>query len=264
MTAFIEGAVSVEGFDVRYWEASPSRETTVVYFHPAGGPQWRQPLKALAADYRVIQFEMPGFGTQTNDAVRSRTDMAAMMGRIIDAVGVEAYHLLATSMGAAVALDLATQRPEHIQSLILESPAAFRAEAKPLLDMSTEQLLSGFRSHPEREPLFELPAPEDRARFWPLVERILGPPGIDTDLIEAMKSCPTRTLVLFGNDDGIIPPHNGRLYRRHLPNSSLQYVYDAAHDIQGDRPEAFTDVVSDFLRRGLGFLVADVDTMINP
>ena len=31
---------------------------------------------------------------------------------------------------------------------------------------------------------------------------------------------------------------------------SLQYVYDAAHDIQCDRPEAFADVVGDFLERG--------------
>ena len=40
-------------------------------------------------------------------------------------------------------------------------------------------------------------------------------------------------------------------------------AHDAAHDIQGDRPEAFADVVGDFLRRGMAFLVTDTDTMIN-
>jgi hypothetical protein len=44
----------------------------------------------------------------------------------------------------------------------------------------------------------------------------------------------------------------------------LQYVHDAAHDIQGDRAEAFADVVGDFLRRGMAFLVPDQDTLINP
>ena len=45
----------------------------------------------------------------------------------------------------------------------------------------------------------------------------------------------------------MIPPENGRTYRRFMRNSSLQYVHDAAHDIQGDRAEAFADVVGDFL-----------------
>ena len=49
-----------------------------------------------------------------------------------------------------------------------------------------------------------------------------------------------------------------------LRNSSLQYVYDAAHDIQSDRPEAFADVVGDFLDRGMKFLINDQDGLINP
>jgi hypothetical protein len=49
-----------------------------------------------------------------------------------------------------------------------------------------------------------------------------------------------------------------------MRNSSLQYVYDAAHDIQSDRPEAFADVVGDFLERGMKFLINDQDGLINP
>ena len=71
-------------------------------------------------------------------------------------------------------------------------------------------------------------------------------------------------MILFGRDDGIINPINGRTLRRVLRNSSLQYVYDAAHDIQSDRPEAFADVVGDFLDRGMKFLINDQDGLINP
>jgi pimeloyl-ACP methyl ester carboxylesterase len=71
-------------------------------------------------------------------------------------------------------------------------------------------------------------------------------------------------LILFGRDDGIINPINGRTLRRLMRNSSLQYVYDAAHDIQCDRPEAFADVVGDFLDRGMKFLINAQDGLINP
>ena len=59
-------------------------------------------------------------------------------------------------------------------------------------------------------------------------------------------------------------PGNGRIYRRTLPNCALVYVFDAAHDIQSDRPEAFADVVSDFVRRGMNFMVNETDHLINP
>jgi hypothetical protein len=41
-------------------------------------------------------------------------------------------------------------------------------------------------------------------------------------------------------------------------------VHQAAHDIEGDRPEAFADVVGDFLDRGWMFLVPEQSTLINP
>jgi pimeloyl-ACP methyl ester carboxylesterase len=95
------------------------------------------------------------------------------------------------------------------------------------------------------------------------VERLMGD-GSDDGLAVRLAMVPTRTLILFGRDDGIINPVNGRTIRRVMRNSSLQYVYDAAHDIQSDRPEAFADVVGDFLVRGMKFLINDQDGLINP
>ena len=62
----------------------------------------------------------------------------------------------------------------------------------------------------------------------------------------------------------MINPINGRTYRRLMKNSTLQYVYSAAHDIQGDRPEAFAETVGDFLRRGMNFMINEGDGLLNP
>jgi pimeloyl-ACP methyl ester carboxylesterase len=91
----------------------------------------------------------------------------------------------------------------------------------------------------------------------------LAPP-YDEALVERMRSCTVRTLVVLGEFDGVIPVENGRTYRCFVSNCSFQIVHDAAHDIQGDRPEAFADLVGDFLRRGMAFLVPNKDTLINP
>lgn len=256
--------VTAAGFDVRYWEGGPADAAeTVVYLHPAGGPWWRPAHDELAATYRVVQYEQPGFGDDPNDQTDTLGQQAELMAAVIEATGIERYHLMGTSFGGAVALHLALAHPERVVSLVLDAPAAFRDGARPPWKLTPEEVVAAFRTHPEREPHLDLPPPDVMARVGPFVQRLLG----NTDeaaLTEAMAACPVRTLVLFGTEDGIIPPHNGQTYRRHLANCVLLYVYDAGHDIMGDRPEAFIDAVGDFLHRGMAFLVPEQDSMINP
>jgi pimeloyl-ACP methyl ester carboxylesterase len=49
-----------------------------------------------------------------------------------------------------------------------------------------------------------------------------------------------------------------------MPNCHLVFVYDAAHAISTDRPEAFTEVVSDFLERREAFVISRAETVIHP
>jgi pimeloyl-ACP methyl ester carboxylesterase len=130
--------------------------------------------------------------------------------------------------------------------------------------MSPEELARAFRTHPERPPQMAPLDPEFMARVWPTVDRLMGTGEVDEDFVARLRGVSTRTLILFGDSDGVVNPKNGPILRGAMPNSVLLYVYDAAHDIQGDRPEAFADVVGDFVRRGMNFLVNDADRLINP
>jgi pimeloyl-ACP methyl ester carboxylesterase len=234
----------------------------VVVLHGAGGPPPAAPaLDLLATEFRLIEVTLTGWDDEPADHITSMADLASEVASIID----EPVHVLGTSLGGAVALHLALDHPEKLQSIVLESPAAFRVGATPPNQLSPEQMVKAFRRHPEREPHMQPPDPAKMAKTWPVVERVLvSTPPYDEALVERMKSCAVRTLVLFGEFDGTIPVDNGRTYRRFLTNCSFQIVHDAAHDIQADRPEAFADVVSDFLRRGMAFLVPDKETLINP
>jgi hypothetical protein len=60
--------------------------------------------------------------------------------------------------------------------------------------------------------------------------------------------------------DGVIPPDMGHIYKELMPNCHLVFVYDAAHAISTDRPEAFTEVVADFLERHEAFVISRTET----
>jgi pimeloyl-ACP methyl ester carboxylesterase len=86
----------------------------------------------------------------------------------------------------------------------------------------------------------------------------------DADLESRLPALATPTLVLFGTRDDVIPPKMARVYKELIPNSHLVFLYDAAHAISTDRPEAFADVVLDFLERREAFVISRRETVIHP
>lgn len=263
VSLFTERKAEADGFSVRYHEAGDGDPLLVV--HGAGGVRLTPALGILAEGFRVCAVELPGWGEAANERSQTLDDLAVTVAAVGEAIGLARYYLLGTSLGGAVALHVALLHPDRVSALILEAPAQFRVGSRSPAEVPPDQMVRAFRAHPEREPAFEPPDPQAMARYWPIVERVLvRAPEYDEDVVARMRECQVRTLVLFGTKDGIIAPENGRIYRRHLPNCTLQYVYDAAHDIQADRPEAFADVTSDFLHRGTHYLLPDADTLINP
>ena len=258
---FTQKSVHVDDFHVRYWEAGAGEP--VVYLHGAGGYQPRFGLDLVTRTNRVLAIELPGWGEQTND-VADFDGLAQQVIAIATALGLDTFHLMGTSLGGACALHVATLVPERVLSLVLEAPAKFREQSANPSTLAPEAFMKAFRSHPEREPHMAPPDPAYMARVWPTVERLMGSGAVDPDFVARLEALPTRTLILFGTDDGVINPINGRTLRRLMKNSTLQLVYAAAHDIQGDRPEAFAETVSDFLRRGMGFMINEQDGIINP
>lgn len=80
-------------------------------------------------------------------------------------------------------------------------------------------------------------------------------PPADAALVEHFAALKIPTLALFGTSDERVPPETGRRWRALLPGCHLIFVYDAGHDLAVERPEAFLDVVLDFLSDPTAFLV---------
>jgi hypothetical protein len=62
----------------------------------------------------------------------------------------------------------------------------------------------------------------------------------------------------------VIPPDMGHIYKELMPNYHLVFVYDEGQAIRTDRPQAFTDVVADFLERHEAFVISRTPTVIHP
>jgi pimeloyl-ACP methyl ester carboxylesterase len=256
-----EGIVEADGFRIRYMEAGQG--TPVIHLHGAGGMRLTQAHALLSRHYRVVVFEMPGFGVSSvNDRTQSVRELGATMARAVSAMGIERYNIIATSFGARVALWMALQQPERILALVLEAPAAIRPAGHQPPSGTPEQIARQLYAHPERAPMAPVD-PDVQAKQRALVGRLRGPDR-DAELEAQLRALATPTLVLFGTLERVIPPDMGRHYKTLLPNCQLVFVYDAGHEISTDRPEAFADVTADFLERHEAFVINRKDTLISP
>ena len=256
-SAFGEGFVEADGFLVRYRAAGEG--PPLVHLHGAGGLRLTSAHDLLSRAFRVIAFEMPGFGSAENQRTPTIQDLAMTMAAAAEALGLSRFNLMGTSFGGTVAAWMAVQRTDLVAALVLDAPAAIRPEGGEPVSGSPEEIARRLYAHPERIPPMPAVEPALAARRLTLVRRLRGP-GLE----EGLRGLGMPALVLFGTQDGVIPPDMGRVYKDLIPNAHLMFVYDAGHALMVERPEAFAEAVADFLERTDAFVISRTRTVVFP
>ena len=262
MGEFRERFVEADGFRIRYMDGGQG--PALVHLHGAGGLRLTPAHDLLAKQFRVIAFEMPGFGNSPeNTKTQSMPELAATMGAAAEKLGLDRYNLMGTSFGAKTALCLALQHPERVLAVVLEAPAAIRQKGARPSSGTPEERARQLYAHPERMPPLPELDPAIAAKQQTLVRRLIGPDR-DPELEAQLPQLSLPTLVVFGTDDRMIAPEMGHFYKELIPNCHLIFVYDAGHAIGAERPEAFVEVVADFLDRHEAFVISRTETVIHP
>ena len=99
----------------------------------------------------------------------------------------------------------------------------------------------------------------------PVAIRPAGTPvGATHELESRLHEIQCPTLAVFGQADDTIDPAAPSVYRSHIPNCNVAFVYDAGHDIAAERPQALLNLVTDYLERRETFIVQNRTSAINP
>jgi len=113
-------------------------------------PLAREP--ALTARYKVINYHRRGFaGSTKNGQPASIEDQAADTRGLLGRLGVEKTHVVGHSLGGVIAIQVALDEPQRVQSLALMEPALMGAIAKaqaahnPDAIESQKQFMAGMR-----------------------------------------------------------------------------------------------------------------------
>ncbi|HEV3365636.1 MAG TPA: acetoin dehydrogenase dihydrolipoyllysine-residue acetyltransferase subunit [Acidimicrobiia bacterium] len=121
----------VDGIKVRYARQGVAEGKTVVLLHGFGGDldNWLFNTAPLAAVADVVALDLPGHGQSAVTLPAPSVEaLAGFVAAFLDGLGVGRAHLVGHSLGAAVAVQLALDRPERVSGLVLVAPAGFGPE----------------------------------------------------------------------------------------------------------------------------------------
>ncbi|MFL5731910.1 MAG: alpha/beta fold hydrolase [Chloroflexia bacterium] len=236
----------VRGTRVRYVEAgvhNPSPPLLMVhgyngscdYFYPYA-------LPGLAAERRVIAFDLPGSGWSGSWAAYSLDAYARFIPDFMDALGIEQADLLGHSMGGLVSMSAAAAVPHRFRKLVLVDSAG----AHPLkfglaryLRIFTDPSLWLFRMY----PTFARVALKGRAVSQGL--DILRTTGIASAVLNSFA---LPTLVIWGERDRLVPPEHGAYIAQNIPGAQHLVIKGAGHMPFYEKPQEFSRHVLRFLR----------------
>jgi pyruvate dehydrogenase E2 component (dihydrolipoamide acetyltransferase) len=131
----------VQGHTLRYLIQGTQSEggVPVLLIHGFGGDlnNWLFVQPSLAGSRTTYAVDLPGHGGSSKDleGIESLTDVADLLLAFLDKLRLDRVNLVAHSMGAAIALALATRYPGRMASLVLLSPVGLGPPpARPFIE----------------------------------------------------------------------------------------------------------------------------------
>jgi pimeloyl-ACP methyl ester carboxylesterase len=231
----------VDGLRIAWGEAGTGPPIVLVHGLAASGWWWQRNLPALSAGHRVLVVDLAGFGASRRQPFRLAT-AGTRLGRWLDTVGAGPAAVVGHSLGGYVAADLAAARPDVVDRLVLVDAAALPLEGR-VRGHVRNLLRGGGRS----EPALVRIAMVDIARAGPGVIVRAARQLLASDLSPRLASIQAPTLVVWGEDDALIPPSRGRNLAEAIPGSRFVSIPGAGHAPMWERPDVFDPLVLDFL-----------------
>ena len=269
--------VEVDGATVHYQEFGDRAHPTLILIHgfTASTYVWKTVAPMLAEkDFHVVAVDLLGFGFSDKPAwfEYSIVSQARMIERFMDRLGIGRAVLVGSSYGGAVASTVALDYPERVEKMILVSAVSnddaiqnsilrftamsgigeiispFLIDSKRFLKLRMQRTIAPVNHHLITEERIEAVGHPLRAKSTHhsilATARNWDASRIQTDAYLINQP----TLLVWGEDDNVIPVENGeRLYDTIL-NSRLVVLKDCGHIPPEEKPERFVELVAEFCR----------------
>jgi pimeloyl-ACP methyl ester carboxylesterase len=244
-----------EGVTVHLRDEGPKQAPALILLHGSNADlhTWEPWVQALKAKYRVIRFDQVGHGLTGPDPKDdySRANYVAHVGAVADKLGLKQFILGGNSMGGKHALAYAIAHPERVTGLVLVDGSGgpmlkldkkkddedsgnigFKIAQTPGINLLVEQITPRSLIAQSLEQSVSVKSVASEAavdRYW----EMLRYPGNRRATLKRFSqpydplgeaeiaAVATPALILWGEEDRLIPVEAGQWLAKTLPNNRL-------------------------------------------
>jgi pimeloyl-ACP methyl ester carboxylesterase len=239
----LQRVTRVAGANVYYQVAGQGEPVVLVHGLSGSSHWWIRNLPALASRYTVYLVDLPGFGAMSRfPGQLMLSELATWLLQWMDAVGLDRVRLIGHSMGGAIAIQCAAQRPDAISHLALAAPAAIPVGHSTLWSYMPPLVEALGAMTPSFLPILAYDAL--RAGPWTLLR--MSRDLLTHDVRDELRQIIAPTLLMWGRRDSLVPPSLGHQMRQELSHAELHILDGAGHVVMYDRPATFNRAVLAF------------------
>lgn len=267
-----EGFVNVNGARLWYEESGVSGGQAVTFVHAGvcDHRQWDSQMEAFGKKYRVIRFDMRGFGQ--SDLPAGPVSLSDDIRGLLDALGVRRTAVIGCSMGGSASIDFTLAHPDRVAALV--TVGAGISGAQPEIGPGEGEIIAEIEAAESAGDAERLNAAE--LRLWvdgphrtpeqvdPDVRKLMAemngnnirrggewehaqPQPLDPPAAGRLGEIHAPTLVIVGGDDTYNARQNADRLASEIPGAKKEVMDGLTHVPNMERPKAFNKIVLGFL-----------------
>jgi 3-oxoadipate enol-lactonase len=256
--------INIAGTDLYYERRGEGDPLLLIQGLGGNSLHWGEEfLAGLQDHFELVLYDHRGAGRSGPlDGEHTIADLATDAIGLLDALELDAAHVVGISMGGMVAQELVLQAPERVRTLTLGCTFPGGPEATmtdmTVVGMLAEAVLSGDQErtmrvgyevmiaaeYGEREGAYETytqVAAQYPAPIPVLMAQLSAIMGHDTS--DRLRDVQTPTLVIHGTEDRLMHVSNGELIGRLIPGARVELLEGSGHMFFWEQPQRSAELV---------------------
>ena len=230
---------------------------TVLVLHHDIGTVDRLPFyDALAAKYDVLIPHHPGWGkSERPQWLRHPRDIAAMHTWLLTEMGATDVSLVGLGFGGWIAAEMASQSPATFHRLVLVGAMGIKPPEGDIADQAIVSYIDYPRAGFHNQDNFAAVYGDisiDQLEQWDICREMSfrtawKPYMYSQTLPHLLGGVRAPALVIWGDDDRIVPISAGKAYTGALRNATMTTVAACGHFAEMEKPAEVAKLVTDFI-----------------
>ncbi|MBX9594913.1 MAG: alpha/beta hydrolase [Roseomonas sp.] len=262
----------VAGLRLHVRDTGPRTAPPVIFLHGFASSlhTWEDWARTLESEFRVIRFDLPGFGLTGPDPTGDYTDARSMavITALMDHLALPRASIVGSSMGGRIAWTFAATHPTRVDRLVLMAPDGFASPGRgygstpsvPFIARVLPYTLPDMLLRPSLAPAYGNPAVLTDAVLARYRDMLLAPgirqaildrmaQGALVDPVPLLRRIEAPTLLFWGQADAMVPVANAADYTAALRDSRVVTFPGIGHVPMEEAPAETVIPLRDFLRR---------------